>query len=249
MIPIGATLKLLGDEEFVVDTIKLFFKVGQLISEILGAAIKLGMGIQIRPEDFPSLTNFERAWDKAVEQISIEERDIFGDKPPMFPAATTQSFRDAKIELIELFTSGKIGADKFHTKMGELETEYSEQIKWIGEWEGAMDQWKDRSIEDIDEVKHKMEDLSAGMRAFITPKIFGIPLYQKGGIVSETGPAILHAGERVIPRNEVGREGDVTTISPIVTYNITVQDKFEMERLMKENNLKLVEDIKRQVNV
>lgn len=252
LIPVGLTLKLLGDEEFVVKTIKFFFALGQLMSEIISLSIKTGLGIPITEKDMPSLTNFRSAWDKAIEQLTIEERDIFGDTPPRFPTETIKSFEEAERKLQDLWLSGEIGTKEFKEKLGELEIEYSDQIEWIDKWKEAMDDWKESSIDDVNEVKNALAGIRITPWGYGEKNIFGVfgklAGYQQGGIVPRTGPALLHAGEMVTPRHEVGAANQ-TTISPVVTYNINVSDKTEMERLMKENNLKLVEEIKRRINI
>jgi len=71
-------------------------------------------------------------------------------------------------------------------------------------------------------------------------RLFG---FQGGGLVPTTGPYILHSGERVIPS---GRASSVV-VSP--TYNVYVHDKLELERVLKANNDKLVQEIKRQIPI
>jgi len=68
--------------------------------------------------------------------------------------------------------------------------------------------------------------------------------FQYGGIMPYTGLAYLHAGERIIPAGKGGEE-----IILNVSYNIQVSDKREMERLLKDNNIRLVEEVKRQIAV
>ncbi len=245
LIPIGVTLKFLGDEEFTVNAIKFFFKLGQIITDLIKVSISAGFGIPINIEDIPSITNFRRAWDKAMEQISIEERDLFGDTPPLFPEETTKSFQDARNELQSLWDEGKIGAKEFSNEVDLLEIEYSEQIGWITKWSEAMDEWKNSSIDDINEVKNSMKNLGPSFHLGISPfNILGLPGFQSGGIVPETGPALLHAGERIIPRNEVNKTPvSNITVSPV--YNVTVSDNTEIERMLRDNNYQLVEEIKR----
>lgn len=75
----------------------------------------------------------------------------------------------------------------------------------------------------------------------------GFPEYQHGGIVPNTGLAMLHAGENVIPKNKVGGGGRDIILN--VTYDINVSDPEEMERLIRENNSQLVEEVKRQIAI
>jgi hypothetical protein len=56
-------------------------------------------------------------------------------------------------------------------------------------------------------------------------------------MIGERGP------EAVIPLKNYGKATNEITISP--TYYIYVSDKREMEKLLKENNQHLVEEVKR----
>jgi phage-related protein len=70
----------------------------------------------------------------------------------------------------------------------------------------------------------------------------GIPSFKDGGIMPYTGLAMLHQGERIIPNGQ-------SSPSINVTYNVTVTDRYEMERLLRENNRNLVEEVKRSISV
>ncbi len=71
--------------------------------------------------------------------------------------------------------------------------------------------------------------------------------FQHGGIVpgrlGSPVPILAHAGERVIPVNRAGGGGSGVILN--VTYNVEISDKEEMERLLRNNNLELVEEVKR----
>lgn len=74
-----------------------------------------------------------------------------------------------------------------------------------------------------------------------------IPSFATGGIMPYTGLAMVHAGEQIIPSNQVGSNSNSIVISPV--YNINVSDKSEIERLLKENNIKLVAEVQRQISI
>jgi len=61
---------------------------------------------------------------------------------------------------------------------------------------------------------------------------FRMPKFQTGGLVTQTGPAILHAGERVIPKNRVNREA--VTFSPTVNLNASINNDMDV-RILAEN--------------
>jgi hypothetical protein len=77
------------------------------------------------------------------------------------------------------------------------------------------------------------------------------PIYGKqgGGWIPKTGPYILHAGEYV---NTIGKTKGMQTetiinLNPV--YYVTVADRREFEILIRNNNNKLVEDLRRMVEV
>ena len=75
-----------------------------------------------------------------------------------------------------------------------------------------------------------------------------IPSFQTGGIVPETGPALLHKGEMVIPRSEVNR-GAGKTIIFNNTFNLDnkVSSDVDIDRLAEEINRKLAPQFERAV--
>lgn len=75
-----------------------------------------------------------------------------------------------------------------------------------------------------------------------------IPSFASGGVVpgpvGSPTPIIAHGGERVTPVKGDGNSGG----SPIVmnvTYNVVVSDKNEFEKMLRDNNTKLTEDVRR----
>ena len=72
----------------------------------------------------------------------------------------------------------------------------------------------------------------------------GLPNFQAGGIVPETGPIFAHKGETVVPAN---RSAGGITFN--ITNNISGSNVDELDRLIKENNLQLVEEVKREIAI
>jgi len=66
--------------------------------------------------------------------------------------------------------------------------------------------------------------------------------YQNGGIIPQTGNYTLHKGETVVP---AGSNSSGIVINS--NYSINVSDKVQMERMIEDNNRKLVSDIRRLV--
>jgi len=65
--------------------------------------------------------------------------------------------------------------------------------------------------------------------------------YQNGGIIPQTGNYTLHKGETVVPA------GNASGIVINSNYSINVSDKVQMERMIDDNNRKLVSDVRRLV--
>lgn len=82
-----------------------------------------------------------------------------------------------------------------------------------------------------------------GRNLFAPPKL---PGFQHGGIVpgrlGTPVPIIAHAGERIIPTNRAGSGGGVTINQ---TITVSGSNAKEFEDIIKRNNLKLTEDIRR----
>ncbi len=87
--------------------------------------------------------------------------------------------------------------------------------------------------------------IKSNVRANIAAGHF--PSFQSGGLVPETGLALLHKGERVIPTNRVNQGGAEITLN--ITNNIEVADREELERILNQNNINLVEEVKRQISI
>jgi len=58
--------------------------------------------------------------------------------------------------------------------------------------------------------------------------------FQAGGLVTKTGPAFLHAGERVIPKNRVNREGVI--FSPTVYITASIDSEMDINILADKLN-------------
>jgi len=96
--------------------------------------------------------------------------------------------------------------------------------------------------------KAKSNILSAGLGSSVIGKLLGGLLgFENGGVVpgpiGTPTPIIAHGGERVIPVG--GSSGREITMN--VTYNVTVSDKREFESMLRENNIKLTEDVRRTI--
>jgi hypothetical protein len=64
---------------------------------------------------------------------------------------------------------------------------------------------------------------------------FKMPSFKEGGIMPYTGVAYLHAGEKVIPRNEV-ESSNVTTYSPTIYVTAEVSSDYDVRKLADQLN-------------
>jgi len=71
---------------------------------------------------------------------------------------------------------------------------------------------------------------------------FRMPSFQTGGLVTQTGPAFLHRGERVIPK---GRAGGEVIFSPTVNINASINNDMDVRMLATKLNEYWVKDFER----
>lgn len=90
-----------------------------------------------------------------------------------------------------------------------------------------------------------------GIRGFVGKGVSAIgniiPEFQRGGVVpgniGQPVPILAHGGERVIPANRAGGGGGGVTINQ--TISVSGSNAREFEELIKRNNIKLTQDIRR----
>jgi len=68
--------------------------------------------------------------------------------------------------------------------------------------------------------------------------------YQTGGLVTETGPALLHRGERVIPKGRTSSGGEVV-FSPTVYISSTINNDMDIRSLATKLNSYWIKDFER----
>jgi len=70
-----------------------------------------------------------------------------------------------------------------------------------------------------------------------------MPSFQTGGVVTQTGPALLHRGERVVPKGRTGT-GEIT-FSPTVYITSTINNDMDIRLLANKLNEYWVKDFER----
>lgn len=73
-----------------------------------------------------------------------------------------------------------------------------------------------------------------------------VPSFQEGGIMPYTGLAMLHQGERIIPKNQVNSSSN-TNFSPTINLNAQVSSSYDVRRLAGELNKYWAADFQRTV--
>jgi len=93
-------------------------------------------------------------------------------------------------------------------------------------------------------IKGKMEYVDIlGWLSKLDARAPRIPKWQTGGLVTETGPALLHRGERVIPKGRTGG-GDIV-FTPTVYINATISNDMDIRLLATKLNEFWVRDFER----
>jgi len=71
-----------------------------------------------------------------------------------------------------------------------------------------------------------------------------MPSFQTGGLVTQTGPALLHRGERVVPKGRTGASGEIV-FSPTVYITSTINNDMDLRQLATKLNEFWVKDFER----
>ena len=79
----------------------------------------------------------------------------------------------------------------------------------------------------------------------INPIEFKMPSFQTGGLVAETGPALLHAGEKVIPKGRGGSGSGETIFSPTVYITAQINNEMDIRVLASKLNEYWARDFER----
>ena len=71
-----------------------------------------------------------------------------------------------------------------------------------------------------------------------------MPKFQSGGLVAQTGPAFLHAGERVIPKGRANQGGGIV-FSPTINLNASINNDMDVRILAEKLNRFWARDFER----
>lgn len=75
----------------------------------------------------------------------------------------------------------------------------------------------------------------------------GLKSFQHGGIMPYTGMAYLHAGEKIIPKNQVNNQKSSIIFSPSININAQVSSDYDVRKLADELNYYFAKDFERMI--
>ena len=203
---------------------------------------------------------FENMKFDVIQDMNIVSKDIMNDMN-ITTNGITKDFDTSQIsindDIDKIISNFSGGASNMQENWGTaLETNWTNVTNYV---DGATKEFNaiPKNIETIHTIrtyrvnagtKTPLGGISGGGGGGVFSKVVGTIKkwlgFQYGGIMPYTGLAYLHAGEKIIPAGKGGEE-----IILNVSYNIQVSDKREMERLLKDNNIRLVDEVKRMVAV
>lgn len=216
---------------------------------------------------------------KTTQSTSDITKDMFSSNIQGMTTSAGEDIKSmadaAKIDIVSMSREAKMEMDsmakEFGLDTGEMDLNFNTFTTNVSTdintaTANVKDQWKIMSAENITktkgmvtEINDELDKIKKDIKTTVTTThqvkvkydfpTFGF--FQEGGIVpgrlGQAVPIIAHAGERVIPVGGGGEKGAVGDI--FITYNVNVSDKREFENLIKTNNVKLVDDLRRIIEV
>jgi len=263
MMAVGFTLKIFGDTEFLASIYEIGWRV---IDFFLLVAETVDDLLHFREVDWGKFGDMFDAPGVGLNNLN-NKGQIFSDTLKEWANSNALKMMGEDTGKInEQLNNGEVNWDEWKTKMDEVNEKYKGLIQSAKDLNEAMYHQKmpgGATGVDVNKVFNKMEDATANiskefqsleeynriMGRNATPfswKGITVPGFQEGGIVpgrlGNPVPIMAHAGERVIPMGEGGETSNIV-ISP--TYYVTVSDRREFETLLRENNIRLTEDVRR----
>lgn len=240
---IGIVLKLMGDEELMIDVIKIIYRIGNFISSFLKEAIMSGLSLKaFDPTQIEGFANIKRAFNIAAEQISMEDAMAGISDSVKAPITELEKLNDQMDDLTEQYEAGIIKGPEYSQKLGEiweqiekLHASYDLATKKVEEFNKALEETPTGG-------GSKGRGFWSGIGNILTPSIPGISdgIVQNGKVIS-TDP-----GDTIMA-SKGGFEGGGGIN---VTYNITgVSSPNDIKRMLEENNRSLTEEIRRSVQI
>jgi len=238
---IGIILKLMGDEELLIDVIKIIYRVGNVISSILKQAILSGLSIQaFDPTKIDDFANIKDAFQIAAEQISMEDALGGISDKVMVPTTQLANLNEEMDKLTEQYEAGIILGPEYSTETGKIWTEieklhasYKLAAEKVRDFNEALKETPEPKLGGGGVMSSIMSRIGIGGSLGI-PKIFD-GIVQNGKVIS-TDPA-----DTIFATKNPGELGGGGNLS--VVYNVNVSDKKEFEALLRSNNESLTREV------
>ena len=275
---IGAALKMVGDEDFLVDVIKVLYKVGEVISSVVKEAMWSAMtfrGFDI--ENIEGIADVQNAMDRAYEEITMERAGTGKLGIVAVPVTSLMAIQKKIEEENKRFSEG------LETEYGRseeaLEEHLSNKTELEKESEKITQDWRD-AVESEEKASNKRREDEADrfMESFIGKMTVSPPetLSEMGGgeaptpwnilkniflpnnennnidIPKAVGGKIRNTGRYYLHEGEevIPKSGvDSGKIVVNTTYHVNVSDKREFESLLRKNNQQLTSEVRRIVKV
>jgi len=257
MMAVGVTLKLLGDEDFLVSVLKTMYKIGTTLNSIIKEAVVSAFTFRdFNVDNIDGVANVGRAFQRAIEEIQIEEagKGIFD--VIAYPEGTIDAIQEDIDRLDKELKDDIISKEDYVAKLGPL---VEKQEEWIRRWRAA---YEENIVGNAEIEKEKKNTELSGLANFATSpgetiaKTFSWKnmLYSLAGVntpkaiggnIGSSGSYYLHEGETVLRKDQANNQsGNIS-----VTYNVNVSDKREFEQMLRANNDKLTADVRRMSQV
>ncbi len=247
LLVVGVSLKLLGDEDFLVDILKTGFKIGTALNSIIKEAVTSAFTLRdFDVDNIEGLGNVSRAFGRAMEEIQQEQagKGIFDF------IAYPENMLDAVEEDIErLDKELKNDIISKEEYLASLEPLVDKQEKILKRWKAAFSEnelMKVKAAETPVEQGSFLDVPPVSSQGINIPGIlanlfFGNKSKAIGGDVTSDGLHFLHEGETVLRKDQANNQsGNISIVN-----NISVSDSRELQRMIEVNNQKIIREVRR----
>lgn len=230
---VGAVLKLVGDEQFLIDTIKTMFKVGETINSILKEAVISGFtpGKGFNIENIEGLADRKDAFNIAAEQISMENAlKGIGDSV-IEPTTQLNRLGEETNELFKDLEDGLISYDKWSSKTDLIAGKMRDLIKQFEIATKRVDEFNN-STENINKIATEERRTNVARKGLLENVLFP-------GIAGSFKDIFNAGGQGSSEKNVVINQN----------LNISGVGVGDVKDIIKKENQKVVADLNRQWSI